>query len=71
MIVQCGDCGMWFEDVFRSTVCPHEAFPANDGNNNFSRHWDSYLSHRSPEHDRKRRAEIDKTLGRNQDENNS
>jgi hypothetical protein len=43
MIVRCDDCGMWFEDVFRNTICPHEAFPANDGKNNFKVHDDAYL----------------------------
>jgi predicted nucleic acid-binding Zn-ribbon protein len=43
MIVQCDKCGTRFEDVYRSTLCPHAAFPANDGNNVFTVHEDSYI----------------------------
>lgn len=49
MIVHCETCKMWFEDVFRSTECPHAAFPANDGRNNFRVHEDAYLSGEAPE----------------------
>lgn len=48
MIVQCKDCRTWFEDVYRNTWCPHDAFAANDGNNRFRRHTDSYLSDEAP-----------------------
>lgn len=48
MIVQCENCKVWFEDVYRSYVCPHRAFPANDGQNNFQVHEDSYLSTQAP-----------------------
>lgn len=48
MIVLCFKCGMHFEDQFRTTICPHEAFPANDGNNNFKMHDDAYLSLEPP-----------------------
>jgi hypothetical protein len=44
MIVKCLTCGVHYEDVYRSTLCPHEAFTANDGENNFSVHDDAYLS---------------------------
>lgn len=43
MIVDCLKCRMRFEDEYRSTVCPHAAFPANDGHNNFKVHDDAYL----------------------------
>lgn len=43
MIVQCDKCGSEFEDEYRTYVCPHEAFPANDGNNNFTVHEESHL----------------------------
>lgn len=44
MIVKCNNCSMYFDDEFRSTICPHETFPANDGLNNFEIHEDAYLS---------------------------
>lgn len=44
MIVKCETCLREFEDVYRSYVCPHDPFPANDGNNNFEMHHDAYLS---------------------------
>lgn len=43
MIVYCEVCERYFEDEFRSTVCPHNAFPANDGDNNFAIHEGTYL----------------------------
>ena len=43
MIVQCTVCGSCFEDEYRSWVCPHDAFPANDGHNNFKVHDDAPL----------------------------
>lgn len=48
MIVQCAKCKKYFDDEFRFTFCPHEAFAANDGKNNFHVHEDSYLSDRKP-----------------------
>jgi hypothetical protein len=39
---------MYFDDEFRDTGCPHATFAANDGNNNFSHHPDSYLSSVAP-----------------------
>lgn len=48
MIVQCKKCWVFFEDVYRSTVCPHDAFPSNDGNNNFTVHTNAYLSQEPP-----------------------
>ena len=49
MVVYCEDCERYFEDEFRSTVCPHNAFPANDGDNNFTVHDDAYLSEPLPQ----------------------
>ncbi len=40
---------MYLDDEFRTTVCPHEAFAANDGKNNFKVHNDAYLSSKKPE----------------------
>ncbi len=51
MVVKCLSCGLWFEDVYRNTVCPHAAFPANDGENNFAVHDDAYLSADEPSPD--------------------
>lgn len=48
MIIKCEDCVMWFDDEYRSTECPHRAFPANDGHNNFKAHDDAYLSSTPP-----------------------
>ena len=48
MIVKCSTCGLYFEDVYRSTICPHAAFPANDGNNNFKVHEDAYRNELPP-----------------------
>lgn len=44
MIVQCDECELWFDDEFRSYCCPHDAFPANNGDNTFEVHEDSYRS---------------------------
>lgn len=44
MISRCAECLMFFEDSLRSTICPHQAFPANDGKNNFTIYHDAYLS---------------------------
>lgn len=52
MIVQCPECKKWLDDVFRDTICPHEAFPANDGKNNFTAHHDAYLSDEAPPRNR-------------------
>lgn len=48
MIVQCQRCKMWFEGCYRSTLCPHRAFPANDGSNNFEVHENSWLDVNPP-----------------------
>lgn len=48
MIVQCEKCKKYLDDEFRTTVCPHEAFRANDGANRFAYHHESYLSAKSP-----------------------
>ena len=44
MIVRCADCNRTFDDEFRSTICPHKTFAANDGQNNFAHHPESHLS---------------------------
>lgn len=51
MIAHCKMCGMYFDDQFRNTICPHEAFPANDGQNNFAVNAKSYLSRELPTSD--------------------
>lgn len=43
MIVECETCGSKFEDEYRTYICPHEAFPANNGDNTFTVHKDAYL----------------------------
>ncbi len=43
MIIKCSECGRRFDDEFRTTICPHETFSANDGANNFMHHPESYL----------------------------
>lgn len=43
MIVQCSQCGWTYDDKFRSTMCPHDLFPANDGDNNFTIHHESVI----------------------------
>ena len=43
MIVRCSACLLKFDDEFRSTVCSHEPFPANDGTNNFVIHYEAVL----------------------------
>ena len=48
MIVQCEKCGAYFEDEYRLTTCPHLAFNANDGYNNFAVHEDAYLDVNPP-----------------------
>lgn len=52
MIVQCKKCNMWFEDVYRDTICPHLAFYANDGHNNFAIHFNAYLDSTPPDKSR-------------------
>lgn len=49
MIVKCGECSMFFEDEYRSTICPHETFAANDGCNNFAHHPEAYRAPESPD----------------------
>ena len=49
MIVQCPKCRRYFDDQYRWTICPHNTFAANDGENNFCHHFDSYLSDGPPE----------------------
>lgn len=44
MIVACSICSSNFDDEYRYTVCPHDTFAANDGNNNFAHHPESHLS---------------------------
>jgi hypothetical protein len=43
MIVGCLNCGRDYDDEFRWSICPHETFAANDGQNNFEHHPESYL----------------------------
>lgn len=44
MIITCPHgCGALLDDEFRSTVCPHGTFAANDGRNNFRHHPEAYL----------------------------
>jgi RecB family endonuclease NucS len=42
MIVKCEKCEARFDDQFRSTVCPHDPFPVNNGDNTFTVHHDSF-----------------------------
>ena len=44
MIVKCEQCSKEFDDEFRSTLCPHETFAANDGRNQFQHHPKAFLS---------------------------
>lgn len=39
----CSKCAAYFDDEFRTTVCPHGTFPANDGSNNFAHHPESVM----------------------------
>lgn len=48
MIVQCRDCFNYYDDKFRSTYCPHNTFPANDGQNNHKHHPESWLGNKLP-----------------------
>lgn len=43
MTRKCESCNWTYDDEFRSTICPHDTFAANDGNNNFAHHPDSVL----------------------------
>lgn len=44
MIIYCPNCPMKFDDEYRSTICPHHTFPANDGRNNFAHHPEALLT---------------------------
>jgi hypothetical protein len=44
VIVGCPKCKRKFDDEFRTTICPHPTFAANDGKNNLKHHKDSYIS---------------------------
>jgi hypothetical protein len=46
MIVSCAPCGAAYDDEYRWTWCPHDTFVANDGENRFAHHPESYR--RSP-----------------------
>ena len=48
MLVRCEKCRKVFEDCYRSTICPHGTFPANDGMNNFLLHPEAYLADEFP-----------------------
>jgi hypothetical protein len=41
----CTKCRAMFDDEFRTTICPHETFAANDGYNNFRHYPESLLLH--------------------------
>lgn len=49
MIVYCCSCSKWYDDEFRSSVCPHSTFSANDGQNNFKHYHESWLSNNKPD----------------------
>ena len=42
MIIQCEKCIMYYDDQFRLTICPHNTFNANDGQNNFRHYPESW-----------------------------
>lgn len=63
MIVKCSECRRTFDDTYRSTLCPHETFPANDGANNFVHHPESHLS-RAPERESSLGEEFSKEQAR-------
>ncbi len=44
MVVTCPKCGARFEDEYRTWVCPHDTFAANDGQNNFAHHPEALLA---------------------------
>jgi hypothetical protein len=50
VIVQCKICRKFLDDAFRYTICPHPTFAANDGQNNFAHHPESYLATAPPPH---------------------
>lgn len=43
MIVTCPQCRRGYDDAYRWTFCPHDTFAANDGENNFAHHPESYI----------------------------
>jgi len=43
MKVYCPQCDTRYDDEFRSTICPHDTFAANDGHNNFAHHPESLI----------------------------
>lgn len=49
MITTCNLCKATYDDEFRLTICPHNLFPANDGQNNFRLHTESVITY--PEDD--------------------
>lgn len=44
MIIKCEACKVNFDDKYRTTLCPHNTFLANNGRNEFQHHPKSYLS---------------------------
>jgi hypothetical protein len=44
VIILCSECHRRFDDQFRWTICPHQTFAANDGQNNFAHHPESFRS---------------------------
>lgn len=49
MIIRCEKCAMYFDDEYRTTICFHDAFPANDGRNNFRVNESAYLDSEPPQ----------------------
>ena len=49
MIVLCDGCGMWYDDEYRWTICPHQTFAANNGNNNFVHNDQAYIGAAHPD----------------------
>lgn len=49
MKTKCQTCWTEYDDEFRSTLCPHPAFLANDGNNEFLVHSSSLGPGQIPE----------------------
>lgn len=43
MIIRCEKCQVVYDDEFRTTICPHGTFAANDGYNNFAHHPEAFI----------------------------
>lgn len=57
MIVECPECHGRYDDTYRWTICPHGTFAANDGQNNFAHHPESYID--APDYPRKPDGTLD------------